>query len=336
MKHKILSTGIAIIATLALVLGYQPFAGKSASAQTVGSDCLVFPETGKHVCGWFLQYWNNHGGLRQQGYPISQQFQEASEIDGKIYTVQYFERAKFELHSDTPEKGNVMLSLLGTLAMQEKYQAGPPPSEDTTPGQFFTETKQYVSGEFLDYWNTYGGLEQQGYPISGRFTEKSDLDGKSYTVQYFERAVFELHPENDAANRVLLSQLGTQRFKQEYPGGDPDPGAVTVLQTGWWGGEQASLDIQTTRAHLELSCAHADMPGVLVARDGKIDVGGIYVQEQGGPVPSDVTLPQRPARFTGTIDGTTLKLTITLTDDNTVIGTYQITFGEQTKLIKCL
>jgi branched-chain amino acid transport system substrate-binding protein len=34
-------------------------------------------------------------------------------------------------------------------------------------------------------------------------------------VQYFERAVFELHPENQAPNDVLLSQLGTFRLKQK-------------------------------------------------------------------------------------------------------------------------
>jgi len=336
MKHRLVSTGIAIIATLALLLGYQPVGGKSASAQSAGTDCQVFPETGKSVCNWFLQYWNDHGGLRQQGFPISDQFQEASEIDGKIYPVQYFERAKFELHSSTPEKGEVLLSLLGVIAMQDKYQGDPPVSEDTSnAGQFFPETNQYVAGEFLDYWNTHGGLEQQGYPISGRFTEKSDLDGKNYTVQYFERAVFELHPENDAANRVLLSQLGTMRFKQEYPGGSPDPGTVAIVQTGWWGGDQATVDVQATRAHIELPCAHADIAGVLVTRDGKIDAGGTFVQEHGGPVAGG-DLTARPARFTGTVTGTTLTITITLTDDNTVVGTFKVTLGDQGRVVKCM
>ena len=81
-----------------------------------------------------------------------------------------------------------MLTLLGVIAMQDKYQGAPPASQDTSnAGQFFPETKHYVSGEFLDYWNKNGGLEQQGYPISGPFTEKSDLDGKNYTVQYFKQ-----------------------------------------------------------------------------------------------------------------------------------------------------
>jgi hypothetical protein len=47
-------------------------------------------------------------------------------------------------------------------------------------------------------------------------TEISDLDGKPYTVQYFERAVFEMHPENQSPYGVLLSQLGTFRYQEKY------------------------------------------------------------------------------------------------------------------------
>ena len=61
-----------------------------------------------------------------------------------------------------------------------------------------------------------GGLTQQGYPISEEFTEISPLDGKPYLVQYFERAVFEYHPENKAPYDVLLSQLGTLRYRDKY------------------------------------------------------------------------------------------------------------------------
>ncbi len=71
-------------------------------------------------------------------------------------------------------------------------------------------------GKFLDYWNAHGGVIQLGYPISDEFLEQSGLDGKQYLVQYFERAVLELHPENQAPYDVLLSQLGTLRFKQRY------------------------------------------------------------------------------------------------------------------------
>ncbi len=88
----------------------------------------------------------------------------------------------------------------------------------------FPETGQQICGRFLTYWAQHGGLAQQGYPLSGEFTEVSDLDGKPYTVQYFERAVFELHPENQPPYDVLLSQLGTFRAKEKYPNGFPSNG----------------------------------------------------------------------------------------------------------------
>jgi hypothetical protein len=84
-----------------------------------------------------------------------------------------------------------------------------PPSGGVTTAQgtsrTFPETGKTVSGRFLEYWDTHGGLMQQGYPISDEMQEVSDTDGKTYTVQYFERAVFEKHPENAPPNDVLLS-----------------------------------------------------------------------------------------------------------------------------------
>ncbi len=75
--------------------------------------------------------------------------------------------------------------------------------------QLFPETGKLVKGAFLQYWKSHGGLPQQGYPISEEMQEKSDTDGKNYTAQYFERAVFELHPENVGTQyEVLLSLLG--------------------------------------------------------------------------------------------------------------------------------
>ncbi len=98
--------------------------------------------------------------------------------------------------------------------------------------QTFSQTGYTVCGKFLTYWNSHGGLAQQGYPISQEFTETSDLNGKPYTVQYFERAVFEAHPENAAPNDVLLSQLGTYLGKVDYTKGFPTTnGQVPFYET---------------------------------------------------------------------------------------------------------
>ena len=81
----------------------------------------------------------------------------------------------------------------------------------------FPATGQLVKGAFLAYWNGHGALDQQGYPISGEIQEISDVDGKNYTVQYFERSVFEMHPENAPPHNILLSLLGVSSYKERYP-----------------------------------------------------------------------------------------------------------------------
>ena len=181
-----------------------------------GTGSRTFPETNQAVSGLFLDYWVEHGGLPQQGYPISRLIGEISDLNGKPYTVQYFERAVFEYHPENQAPYNVLLSQLGTFRYRGRYPSGAPgQTPNKVDGHYFTETGHWVGGEFWAYWQSHGGLVQQGYPISEEFTEVSDLNRKPYTVQYFERAVFELHPENQPPYDVLLSQLGTFRYREK-------------------------------------------------------------------------------------------------------------------------
>jgi hypothetical protein len=195
-------------------------------AQGARVNCVTFPETGKTVCDQFLRYWQRNGGLAQQGFPISDEMQELSANDGKSYTVQYFERAVFEWHPENAPPNDVLLQLLGVFRYKEMYSSSKPSREkaNTEPGaERFSQTGKTVGGKFLDYWRKNGGLPQFGYPISDEFEERSPLDGKDYTVQYFERAVFELHPQNVPPYDVLLSQLGTFRWRAR----PVDPKTVT-------------------------------------------------------------------------------------------------------------
>ncbi|MFN8540386.1 MAG: hypothetical protein U0232_23275 [Thermomicrobiales bacterium] len=54
-----------------------------------------------------------------------------------------------------------------------------------------------------------------GYPLTEEFTEVNPADGKSYTVQYFERARFEHHPEYGGTDyEVLLGTWGARRWRR--------------------------------------------------------------------------------------------------------------------------
>jgi hypothetical protein len=116
----------------------------------------------------------------------------------------------------------VLTTLLQPLAHLQSFAQG------QAGCRTFQETGKTVCGRFLQYWHENGGLPQQGYPISNEFPEKSDLDGKTYMVQYFERAVFEMHPENKPPYDVLLSHLGLFQFQRKYPNGEPSPATTPV------------------------------------------------------------------------------------------------------------
>jgi hypothetical protein len=75
--------------------------------------CNFYAETGHRLCNGFLDYWQNNGGLGTFGFPLSEEFTENG------YTVQYFERARFEWHTSSDgSQGQVMLGLLGSQAAQ--------------------------------------------------------------------------------------------------------------------------------------------------------------------------------------------------------------------------
>ena len=198
-----------------LLLPSLIFAPAQSAAAQGGSQ--TFPETGKTVTGKILDFWKANGGLAQFGYPISDQMQEVSITDGKTYTSQFFERGVLELHPENKAPFDVLLGLIGTFQYNRKYPDGAPGQKASTAAGAvkFPETAKTVGGKFLAYWQSHGGVAQQGYPISDEFQEKSELDGKTYTVQYFQRAVFESHPENSAPNDVLLSQLGKYEYVAE-------------------------------------------------------------------------------------------------------------------------
>ena len=167
---------------------------------TAESRC--FTATGRCAHGPFLAYWEAHGGLAINGYPLSEPFAEELE-DGKTYLVQYFERVRMEYHPENAAPFDVLLGQFG-----RRIHGGADPATTPKPGdRFFTETGHNVPRDFYAYWEANGGLAQFGFPITEVITETLE-NGQRYEVQYFERARFERHPENDSPYAILLGQFG--------------------------------------------------------------------------------------------------------------------------------
>ena len=86
-----------------------------AMAYAAVADPYFFSQTGHYLSGRFREYWG--GALPIFGYPISEEFDQKLE-DGKVYRVQYFERARFEYHPENAAPYDVLLGQFGRLVLQ--------------------------------------------------------------------------------------------------------------------------------------------------------------------------------------------------------------------------
>jgi hypothetical protein len=179
-----------------------------------------FQQTGKCLRGAFLNYWFTHGNLAQFGLPVTGELTEKLS-DGKTYTVQYTERARFEWHPEN--RGKESQVLLGRLGADlAAPRANEQPFKKVQPcGNcnllYFPQTGHMIGAELQSYWQNNGAIPVFGYPLSEAFNEKSPTDGKTYLVQYFERNRLEYHPENKGTSfEVLLGLLGVQSYQSRY------------------------------------------------------------------------------------------------------------------------
>jgi hypothetical protein len=169
-----------------------------ASAQS--AEVQFFPETGHNVRGEFLRFYKSVSDPKLVfGYPITEQIKSK---DGK--TVQYFQRARFEVRPDLPENQRVQLTSLGRAL----YTASNQLNLSNTAGCDSFSTGYSVCFAFLDFYKANGGVAQFGNPISP-FEFHENL-----IVQYFEKARFEWRADRPEGQRVVLTDLGRLYFEQ--------------------------------------------------------------------------------------------------------------------------
>jgi len=170
----------------------------SVQAQSV--NIQYFPETGHNIRGDFLRFYKSVKDPKLVfGYPITEQIPSK---DGK--TVQYFQRARFELRAELPEEQRVQLTLLG----RESYKPSGQLNIDNSSGCQLFITGNRVCFAFLDFYKANGGSKQFGNPISP-FEFHDHL-----IVQYFELARFEWRADRPEGQRVVITDLGRYYFDQ--------------------------------------------------------------------------------------------------------------------------
>lgn len=111
--------------------------------------------------------------------------------------------------------------------------------------------------------------------------------------------------------------------------------ARTVAQSGEWASDQADLIVGNASAHLSLlantGCvsSYGDIAGRIPL--GAFDLDGTY---------SVLTaLPSGPvvyaARFSGTVQGSTMSLTVTVPDLQQTLGPFTLTYGVHQSFTQC-
>jgi hypothetical protein len=187
---------------------------------------FYFSETGHYLSYGFKDFWVRSGGLPVFGFPLTTEYDELNRDLNEFRTVQYTERQRFEYHPDLA--GTPYETLLGRLGAEDAKRRGlddhpafAKVADPRTAGvEYFAATGHTVRGRFRDYWHSHGldfgdpgvsfreSLALFGYPISEEFIDP----GTGLTTQYFERAVFEYHPDNPDPYKVLLRRIGAEEI----------------------------------------------------------------------------------------------------------------------------
>ena len=109
----------------------------------------------------------------------------------------------------------------------------------------------------------------------------------------------------------------------------------TILPAGSWGGEHISLEVSDKGAELELDCAHGQITHpIKLDKNHVFDVAGTFTPEHGGPIRRDENTQPATARYSGHIDGDSMSLKVTLSNEN--VEVYTLARGSRGRLTKCL
>lgn len=178
-----------------------------ANQQSPNSDpqtVRYFEETGHTVQGEFLHFFEMFGGVDSLGYPLTEEIV----VDG--WTVQYFTKGRLERHPENEAAYRVTVGWLGDLLHRRRPPIPPaniPPASDPNR-RYFPETGHTVSGDFLLYFNAYGGKVRFGWPISEPFLLEGRLTQDFQSARFFWTPGLEPPVTLEEIGRVHIERIG--------------------------------------------------------------------------------------------------------------------------------
>lgn len=233
--RRVSSVSVAAFTLLALFVPLFAFGFMPSTAQAQDSDwsaprTVFIPDTGHTIDGVFLDQWRAGGGVNAYGNPITDELTENGQ------TVQYYEYARFEYAPDDPDGNVVHLGAIGrelkpvtvfrtipaigansargdtATALAAETRAWVPLNDgaaaqpDTDTRAYVAETRHTVQNGFKDFWESTGGADYLGNPI----TEEFETSGVRYQV--FERGKLEW----SSADGVSMIPVGTILTRQYH------------------------------------------------------------------------------------------------------------------------
>jgi poly-gamma-glutamate capsule biosynthesis protein CapA/YwtB (metallophosphatase superfamily) len=170
------------------------------------------------IPGDFAQHYATLGGLVPRslneaisvlGLPLGPPVIEPSGDCATPIPVLYTERQRLELHAGEPWPYRIVGTQLGTHAFIQRH-----PGRAAERRTELGDPATFADSRFRAFYEQYGGLAIFGYPISGALNEDHPETGVPTTVQYFERARFELAPAAPPgaplSDQVRLGLLGRE------------------------------------------------------------------------------------------------------------------------------
>ena len=110
-----------------------------------------------------------------------------------------------------------------------------------------------------------------------------------------------------------------------------------ALVLGDWGGDHLGLIASASGASLEYDCAAGKISEPMRPdAAGRFTVSGEHYPGHGGPIRIDEEQVKRPARYDGLVRNEVMWLTVTLTDSNSTLGTFELRYGRSPYVFKCL
>ena len=164
---------------------------------------FFFNETGHNLSNAFLTYWQRNGGLAVFGYPISEEIVERNQADRREYTVQYFERNRFEWHPERNAANNVQLGLLGVE--QARVTGLNPMSRVLLPGPFNGSDEDLTQSPALEGLVEDGLLEP--VRVLGRTPQFKWVP--ALIIEYNIRVEFEEIDEEDVGGAFIYIRRGS-------------------------------------------------------------------------------------------------------------------------------